>query len=317
MPNKSNRNRNSNNNTNQLSTYNHSSNNTTNIEYEKTLWHLKLFESPITPRKIDINDLQGNKRTLSSKGITKTVFKASVSSDLNVTSSSKNDDSLQHKLLKLAISNNDRYIYALGESKMLFFRYKYTKSELIDELQENYNIKHNKSDTNNTIDSKKTPFIIVLEKQLDLVLQNKELFNLKNRPFCWLYRHNLIVATNNLYNNSILIYTYKKDSVYIEKNIKAHTSIITKLECDDSNKYLISATNKGEVFFWEYFNSSLEITSKYYDPNHSEILDIYIDSKMLIAACSFRNGSITVFNICNGELISQINHPQNYMVNKV
>jgi len=104
--------------------------------------------------------------------------------------------------------------------------------------------------------------------------------------------------------------------VYVEKNIKAHSSVITKLECDTSNKFIISVTSSGEIIFWEYFNNNLEAINKYFDQNHSEVLDIYIDSKMLIAACSFRNGYILIFNITNGELISKINHPQNYQVNK-
>lgn len=82
------------------------------------------------------------------------------------------DENMGPRLLKLVTDNKNRYIYALGETKILLFRYKYTKSELIDELVENYNLIHKKE-----THEKKPPFVIVLEKQLDLALENKESFN--------------------------------------------------------------------------------------------------------------------------------------------
>ncbi len=169
---------------------------------------------------------------------------------------------------------------------------------MIDELVENYNLKNNKPASDKNITTKKPPFIIVLEKQIDLFCE-KEMFNLKNRRFCWLYKRNLILAVDNTNVNNLILYSYKNESIYIEKNIKGHTSTITHL--DISNNFIVSASNFGEVIFWEFFTGNLQIVNKYCDTNLSPILDIYIDSKLLLIAISFKSGCICVFNFTNGE----------------
>jgi len=77
LPNKSNQNSN-------LLSSTTQNNITNDLDFEAAKFynHLKLFEAPVAKRKFDSNDINACKRTLSSKGIAKTVFKASTSSEI-------------------------------------------------------------------------------------------------------------------------------------------------------------------------------------------------------------------------------------------
>lgn len=89
------------------------------------------------------------------------------------------------------------------------------------------------------------------------------------------------------------------------------------MECDSENRYVVTGSCYGDVVFWEVIGGSLEVISKNYDPNQSEILDIYVESETQITAVAYRNGQITVFNMTNGGIIMKFTHPQNYKVDKV
>lgn len=43
------------------------------------------------------------------------------------------------------------------------------------------------------------------------------------------------------------------------------------MECDSENRYVVTGSCYGDVVFWEVIGGSLEVISKNYDPNQSEV----------------------------------------------
>jgi hypothetical protein len=85
------------------------------------------------------------------------------------------------------------------------------------------------------------------------------------------------VAANGTDFRSLIVYSYKNDSVLIEKNIASHSSVVTQIECDVENRFVVSATSNGEIIFWEFFNGSLEIVERFYDPNCSSVIFFQVE----------------------------------------
>lgn len=166
-------------------------------------------------------DNKPNKKiTLSSKGISKTVFKAYNNLNNNKSTTGGNgsppDQSADNlKLLKLITDKTNRYVYALGETKVLLFRYKYISPESTsgeDFVSSNDNININDNNLNKGHQKNKTPpFVFVVEKQISISLKNKQKLSLDDKVFCWLHKASLILAADRE-TGRLHVYSYKLDN---------------------------------------------------------------------------------------------------------